>query len=169
MRQNVTKNPHSVTSEAVDESPSPAQEIAIAAMISGASTTEAGAMAGVSRVTVSRWRNHDDVFIAAYNTARFEVIEVRKAAILALSGKAVQVLADILQAEDTPPSLRRQVAIDILKSTCVLEPEAHSISTRECDPVLLKSDRLRIAIDPAVADDDLLESLQKLEASFGNK
>ena len=46
---------------------SPAQEMAIAALIRGATVTDAATEAGVSRQTVSEWRNHDPEFIAALN------------------------------------------------------------------------------------------------------
>lgn len=85
MSQKVTKTARDVLNETLSEpeppKPSPAQEIAITALVGGASTSDAALLSGVCRETISRWRTNDYVFIAAYNTARFEHRDAGKAAI----------------------------------------------------------------------------------------
>lgn len=52
---------------------SPAQEVAITALIRGATVKDAAAEAGVSRQAVSGWKNHDPAFIALLNQRRHDV------------------------------------------------------------------------------------------------
>ncbi|MCP4303563.1 MAG: hypothetical protein GY788_01495 [bacterium] len=54
-----------------------AQLIAIDALVAGASKTEAAEIAGVNRVTVSKWANHHPGFQAERNRRRAELIEQR--------------------------------------------------------------------------------------------
>ena len=68
------------------------QEIAIAALIRGATVTEAATEAGVSRQTVSEWKHHDPEFIAALNRSRYEVwhqVEDRLRTLVASAGSPV--------------------------------------------------------------------------------
>ena len=66
----------------------------------------------------------------------------------ALAGDAIKVLADLLHADDTPPALRRQVALDVLRASGISDPDPDGPSARrECDPDLLKADRLQTERD----------------------
>jgi hypothetical protein len=47
-------------------------DVAIEALVSGESVTNAAAFAGVRRETLSRWLNHNPVFIAKYNVKKNE-------------------------------------------------------------------------------------------------
>ena len=49
---------------------SPAQVLALQALVSGGSVTTAAKEAGVARETVSRWVHHDPVFLAQFTSTR---------------------------------------------------------------------------------------------------
>jgi hypothetical protein len=51
---------------------SPTQELAIAALVTGSTVTEAAEQAAVSRETVSRWVHRDPDFIAELQNTRAE-------------------------------------------------------------------------------------------------
>ncbi len=55
----------------------PAQLIAIDALVAGAAKTDAAEVAGVNRVTVSKWANHHPGFQAELNRRRAELVEQR--------------------------------------------------------------------------------------------
>ena len=52
---------------------SPAQALALDALVSGGSITKAATEAGVARETVSRWVHHDPVFLAQLQNVRAEL------------------------------------------------------------------------------------------------
>lgn len=53
------------------------QRTAIGELVAGATATEAADTAGVTRQTVSKWKNHHPEFIAELNRRRAELIEER--------------------------------------------------------------------------------------------
>src|SRR5271165_2713675 len=52
---------------------SPAQSLAVAALVNGSSITQAAEKAGVTRETVSRWVHRNPAFIAELQNARAEI------------------------------------------------------------------------------------------------
>ena len=86
------------------------QEMAIAALIRGATVTEAATEAGVSRQTVSEWKNHDPEFIAALNRGRRDVWDQVEDRVRALHIKALEVITQELDGPDGG-----DVAIDVMK------------------------------------------------------
>jgi hypothetical protein len=93
---------------------SPAQSLALGALVSGGSITKAAKEAGVARETVSRWVHHDPVFIAEMQNARAELASQTRCALEALGTQAVGVLVSAVQNEFVKP-WRLKAACAVLK------------------------------------------------------
>jgi hypothetical protein len=89
----------------------PKQLEALDMLLSGATVTDAAAALDVARETVSRWRNSDPAFMAAYNAALQSAWDATHGRLLAARGKAIDRLADLLDSEDQATALRAAVAI----------------------------------------------------------
>ncbi len=92
----------------------PVQEQAVALLLQGRPTGEVAEAVGVARQTLSEWRNHHPAFIAEMNRRRVEVWGAALQRLQALLGRAVEVLAEDLDAEDS--RLRQQAAIHVLRA-----------------------------------------------------
>jgi hypothetical protein len=93
---------------------SPAQSLAITALVSGWSITKAAKETGVARETVSRWVHHDPVFIAQFQEVRAELAIQARCALEALGMKAVGVLHDAIANQFQKP-WRLKAACSVLK------------------------------------------------------
>jgi hypothetical protein len=91
-----------------------AQQLAITALLAGASEAKAARTAGVARETVNRWRHTDPSFIAWMNYARACLWVQQREALRSLIPKAVRAVADGLEDED--PRVRLQAAALLLKT-----------------------------------------------------
>lgn len=83
----------------------PAQDEAIDVLVSGGTTIDAAAAAGVNRSTVSGWRNHHPGFIAAFNTRRSELNYERADHIRDIDAKALSAVAQLIEAGDASAAL----------------------------------------------------------------
>jgi hypothetical protein len=93
---------------------SPAQALALQALVSGGSITKAATEAGVARETVSRWVHHDPVFLAQFHNVRAELAIQTRCALEALGMQAVGVLVDAVQNQFVKP-WRLKAACAVLK------------------------------------------------------
>ena len=93
---------------------SPAQALAVAALVKGASVTKAALEAGVTRETVSRWVHQNPVFIAELQNARAEIAAQTRCALEALGEQAIATLADALRNNFMLPT-RLRAACAVLK------------------------------------------------------
>ena len=93
---------------------SPAQWLALQALVSGGSITKAAKEAGVARETVSRWVHHDPVFLAELQNVRAELAIQTRCALEALGMQAVGVLANAVQDQFVKP-WRLKAACAVLK------------------------------------------------------
>lgn len=93
------------------------QAAALSALAEAATLTEAAERAGVSRRTLYSWIHEDTAFIAAYE----QMISSSEAAALDTltekTGKAVEVVAAILEDEEQPGAVRLKAAQTILDLT----------------------------------------------------
>lgn len=89
----------------------PKQVEALDLLLSGSSVTEAAAALGVARETVSRWRNSDPAFIAAYNAAIQSAWEATQSQLLTARGQAVKRLTELLDGDDQATALKAAVAL----------------------------------------------------------
>ena len=78
---------------------SASQEIALAALMAGATDAEAGDAAGVTRQTISTWKNHNALFIAERNRRQQEIWAASLDRLRSLIPKALDVLDSALSAE----------------------------------------------------------------------
>lgn len=115
---------------------SAAQERALAALLRGTTVTVAADEAGVTRQTVSGWRNGDPDFIAAYNRGRLELWEAEQARLSAIRTKALDVVDAALDGEDAT-----SLALDVLKLLARLsvEPRGSTLPERVASDLALES------------------------------
>lgn len=90
-----------------------AQSTALEALLAGASVTEAAKAAGVTRQTVSEWRNQHGAFMAALNAAAHDQLGHLATRVQALAPVAIDVLEADLTGDD--PALRRVAAKALLQ------------------------------------------------------
>lgn len=94
------------------------QQAAIASLLAGQTTEQAATAAGVSRQTVSAWRNHDVDFQLAYNVQRQELLQTGLDALRAAGLRAVVVLLADLERDD--PVDRARAAGILLRTWAAL-------------------------------------------------
>ncbi len=92
---------------------SPKQGTAISALAMGLSDRAAAEHAGVHRVTVTRWRLHDDTFRAAYTERLTSIWTDAAEHLRTLVPQAVDTLHHLLECGDDRTRLR--AAVEILK------------------------------------------------------
>lgn len=97
------------------------QEQAIELLVEGKTVTEVAEEVGVTRQTVSEWKNHDPVFVAEFNRRRSEMWEGGRERLRSLLDRAVEVLEKDLDGPD--PKLRQIAAVHILKAVGVYGKE----------------------------------------------
>lgn len=90
---------------------SPQQAAAVDLLLSGQSVTAAAEAIGVERETLSRWRNHDPAFIAAFNERLAVQWESNGAKLLEARGRAIDTLIELLDSEDTAVKLKAAAAL----------------------------------------------------------
>src|SRR5436190_560435 len=84
---------------------SPSQELAIAALLTGATHTKAAETAGVHRVTVTRWVQHHAGFRATFNQHLEELRDSQRHRLRSLLCRAMENIAERIEAGDTDASL----------------------------------------------------------------
>ena len=87
------------------------QVTALDLLLAGQTITAAAAAVGVARETVSRWRNSDANFQAAYNAALQSAYDAAAARLLDARARAVERLAALVDAEDEATALRAAAAL----------------------------------------------------------
>lgn len=90
------------------------QENAIDLLIQGMTDKEVAAAVGVSRQTVTTWRNQNAEFAAELNSRRQEVWGSHEDKLRQLIANAVNVLAEDLADEDR--TLRQRAAVHVLRA-----------------------------------------------------
>lgn len=89
----------------------PDQAAALDLLLAGQTITAAAAAVGVARETVSRWRNNDPAFQAAYNAALQSVYDAGQARLLEARGKALDRLAALVDSTDEATALKAAAAL----------------------------------------------------------
>ena len=87
------------------------QAAALDLLLAGQTVTAAAAAVGVARETVSRWRNNDPAFQAAYNAALQSAYDAGAARLLEARSKALDKLAGLLDSEDEATALKAAAAL----------------------------------------------------------
>ena len=109
-----------------------AQTIALEALLRGATVTDAAKAAGVSRQTVSTWRNQDPLFIAALNAAARDQLRETHTGLRALAPAALAILAQELEAGGETAS---RAARDVLRFLERIGPD----TIGSASPVVVRS------------------------------
>ncbi|HOD64665.1 MAG TPA: helix-turn-helix domain-containing protein [Smithellaceae bacterium] len=115
-RQNQTKPDINVVSDA--------QQAAITALLAGQTTEQAAAAAGVTRQTVSQWRNHDVAFRIAYHTQREDVLQTSLDALRSAGMRAVGVL--VAELDNPEVSVRLAAARAVLQAWSALRDDVRA-------------------------------------------
>lgn len=89
----------------------PDQTAALDLLLAGQTITAAAATVGVARETVSRWRNNDPAFQAAYNAVLQSVYDAGQARLLEARGKALDRLATLVDSTDEATALKAAAAL----------------------------------------------------------
>ena len=89
----------------------PEQAAALELLLSGQNITAAAEAVGVARETVSRWRNSDPAFQAAYNAALQSAHDAMGKKLLDARARAIDTLADLLEADDHGLALKAAAAL----------------------------------------------------------
>jgi hypothetical protein len=126
MRQNATGAEKTLT---------PAQERALAALLTGKTVTAAADDAQVDRTTVHRWLKDDFVFQAALNRGRRDLYEALRVRLMTLADKAVECLERSLAEGDG------KTALEVLKGLGMLPGKAQNVGSD--DPEDLAGDARR--------------------------
>lgn len=87
---------------------------AIDLLVSGQSVVDTAEELGIAYETLSRWRNHDSVFIAAFNARRLYLWEANAERLRSLVNKAVRVIEAAFDSKNE--STRLKAADMILRS-----------------------------------------------------
>ena len=87
------------------------QAAALDLLLSGQTVTAAAAAVGVARETVSRWRNNDANFQAAYNAALQSAHDATTARLLDARARAVERLAALVDSKDEATALKAAAAL----------------------------------------------------------
>ena len=87
------------------------QAAALDLLLAGQTVTAAAAAVGVARETVSRWRNNDPAFQAAYNAALQSAYEAGQVRLLDARARAVERLAALVDSKDEATALKAAAAL----------------------------------------------------------
>jgi len=87
------------------------QLAALDLLLAGKTVTEAAAAVEVARETVSRWRNSDPAFQAAYNAALQSAYDATTARLLDARGRALDRLAALVDHADPAIALKAAAAL----------------------------------------------------------
>jgi len=87
------------------------QAAALDLLLAGQTVTAAAAAVGVARETVSRWRNGDANFQAAYNAALQSAYDATAARLLDARARAVERLAALIDSKDEATALKAAAAL----------------------------------------------------------
>lgn len=118
----------------------PAQDLAIEVLVGGGTTLSAANESGVTRQTVSLWRNHHPGFRAALNSRRRELLTERSDRIRDLDAQALAVMVEAIDDGDRSMALawikaRRLDNVDVslighTRARAVLDDEAKRLRGR---------------------------------------
>lgn len=118
----------------------PVQDLAIEVLVGGGTTLSAAKESGVSRQTVSLWRNHHPGFKAVLNSRRRELLTERADRVRDMDAQALAVVAEAIDDGDRSMALawiktRRLDSVDVsnigpTRADAILDDEATRIRQR---------------------------------------
>ena len=129
---------------------SAAQKLAIASLVSGATDQEAGKAAGVSRETVSRWKNHNPHFQAALNKLQQQVWEGHRTKLLGVVSAAIETIEEAVK---NNPAIAMKI-LEKCQGLDVIQPPSGPTSAEE----------ILLAMARALAEQELASKREKENA-----
>lgn len=108
------------------------QAAALDMLLAGYTVTQTAESLGLARETVSRWRNGDADFLAAYNAALRSAYEASQAKLLDGRTRAIATLAGLLDGEDKGLALKAALAllrVDVPEPTGPVSPAGAALAT----------------------------------------
>jgi transposase-like protein len=101
----------------------PVQEQVLAAIAAGVTISDAAAKAGVHRNSVGYWRRTNAKFKIALQHAHYDFALLVHEEAVALAGRALATIKEILDDPKASPSVRLKAALAILKQASSMPPE----------------------------------------------
>jgi hypothetical protein len=95
----------------------------VAALVRGATVTDATKQANVDRTTFYLWLKSDATFVAELNRAKQEQTDAIRAQLRGLADTAMATLREMLIGAEISPGVRLKAALSVLQSLGSLEPE----------------------------------------------
>lgn len=109
----------------------PHQADVIAALMRGASVTDATRQANVDRTTFYLWIKSDVIFQAELNRAKQEQAEAMRAQLRGLADAAVSTVREMLTGADVPAGVRLKAALAVLQATGTFDPQDAGTTDRK--------------------------------------
>jgi hypothetical protein len=116
----------------------PQQAEVIAALVRGATVTDATKQASVDRTTFYLWLRTDAAFQAELNRAKQEQADNKRAQLQGLAETAVSTVREMLTGSDVPAGVRLKAALAVLQSAGALDREAIG----KTDPAAIKAEKM---------------------------
>jgi predicted transcriptional regulator len=135
--------------------------LAVDALVSGASITDAATAAGVRRETVSRWIHENPVFKAELNRRREEIRIERRVSLGALIADIEAAVRKALNNPETPPVVTLQIGLSVLPKLYALM-DAQYIGPLNAEKII-QSDAVPLfkILDDPVSPSELMKILKR--------
>ena len=135
--------------------------LAVDALVSGASITDAATSAGVRRETVSRWIHENPVFKAELNRRREEIRIERRVSLGALIADIETAIRRALNNPETPPVVTLQAGLSVLPKLYALM-DGQSIGPLDAKKMVQHdADPLFSAFSDTVSTNDVIKILNR--------
>jgi predicted transcriptional regulator len=135
--------------------------LAVDALVSGASITDAATTAGVRRETVSRWIHENPVFKAELNRRREEIRIERRVSLGALIVDIEAAIRRALNNPETPPVVTLQTGLSVLPKLYALM-DGQSIGPLDAEKIIQRdADPLRNLMNDSVSTGDIMKILKQ--------
>ena len=135
--------------------------LAVDALVSGASITDAAMAAGVRRETVSRWIHENPVFKAELNRRREEARIERRVSLGTLIADIEAAVRRALNNPETPPVVTLQAGLSVLPKLYALM-NGQSIGPLDAEKIIQQdADPLFSAFSDTVSANDVIKILKR--------
>jgi hypothetical protein len=134
------------------------QQNAVDALATGKNDTETAELLKLNRVTVTKWRLYDPVFIAALNVRRAETWAAARHQLRALVAEALDVLAEEMRQPD--PNRKMKAAVELLR--VARPPSAAPDSIGPTDPEAVVRQIVNERRDKCQSEGSLLDDMDRV-------
>ena len=163
-RKNAQIIEEEITENHISEGVSVAAELAIDALIGGASVTEAALAAGIRRETLSRWIHDNPIFQAALNRRRSEARQERMRGLITLITDIEASVRKALSNPETSPAVILQSGLNILPKLYALMDE-QKIGSGDPEELAKNATRIELNFNDLVGAVDIDAARRLLKQS----